>query len=285
MNDSEDKRDQTKIVPVESPLEVFKRHMVQLFDIDPDFVKNLEVRKGLEFDLNSLPTRREKMGYEWIPTEEDRKRSKSVPSWAKEVQCPKCGAIMVPLKSKDNTRFGENVTYQCHRVDEFQNMCLVVLTVMTGVYYCMRPGDFTKSDWDWENVAFQTVPVIPGAKVADISAKEDFQQPKSMNWCPWTKNTQNKVIWDSFWEIILRDGECGCDELRDRVLEIRPKDKNGSYRSKLDRELKTLPLQLQRRSGFVIKAYGGVFRIVGKAKGDPELHPYSDEAYRKEYGF
>ena len=284
MND-EDKRDLTKIVPIESPLEVFKRHMVQLFDLDPEFVKNLEIRKGLEFDLDHVPTRRENLGYEWIPTEDDRKRSKSVPVWAKEVICPKCGAIMVPIKSKAETRFGENVTYQCHRVDANQQMCLVVLTIMTGVYYCMRPGDFTKSDWDWESVAHQTVPVIPGVKVADISAKEDFQQPKSMNWCPWTKNTQNKVIWDTFWEIILRDGECGVDELREKVLEIRPKDKVGSYRYKLDRELKNLPDLMQKRSGYVIKSYGKVFRVVGKAKGDPDTHPYSDAQYRKEHGF
>lgn len=273
-------------VPVESALEVFKRHIVQVFDVDPELVESLQVREGLEFRIDEVPTRRERMGYSWVPTAEDRKRQKSVPKWAREVQCPKCGAIMTPLKSKFDTKFGENVTYQCHRLNEYREMCLTLVQLTTGVYYMMRPGDFVKSDWDWRKVAPETVPMIPGMRPVEMNPETDFVKPVEVPPNPWDKSVQGKVIWDIFWALIMETGECGYDELKQKVVEKRPQDgRPGKFRNKLDRELDSLPSWMQRRTGYVVKQFGRVYRVVGKSRGDFSAYPFSQADYRKVHGF
>jgi hypothetical protein len=265
-----------------SVVERFKEQILQIFDIDANVVENLQTRTD-EIEVSKYATRRERMGYSWIPTAEDRKRR--VPLWAREAQCPLCGAIMTPLKSKRDTKFGENITYQCHRVNEIREPCLTVVSITTGVYYLMQPGDFTSSDWNWREVSSETLAVIPGVKVSDVSPTEEFVRPETKPLNPWTKGkTQSKVIWNCFWDTILEDGECGVQELRDKVIAQRSQDKAGKFRSKLERDIDGLPSWMHRRTGYVVKQYGNVFRVVGKSKGDITSFPYSEKAYREEHG-
>lgn len=265
------------------PVEILKARILGVFDIDEELVMNLKVRPSLEIDVALIPTRRERMGYAWIPTAEDRKTK--VPQWAREVQCPKCGAIMVPLNSKNNTKFGENITYQCHATDNYRVPCLTVVQVMDGVYHFMRPGDFSKSDCNWQDVAPGTIGMIPGTKVANAKPVEQFVKVPFIPPNPWTKGkTQSKVIWEQFWKTIVEEDECGYQELIEKVQAVRPQDARGKFYRKLIRDIDTIPSWMFRRTGFVIKQYGKVFRVIGRDKGDITRYPYSNAEYRKQAG-
>lgn len=278
-------RDELVELAPESGIEVFKRHIVQVFDVDPEFVEKLTVRKGLKHDFREIPTRREEQGYEWIPTAEDRKRSKSVPDWARNVACPKCGGIMTPLTSKLQTRFGENVTYQCHTISSRHKMCLLQVQLMTGVYYMMRPGDFSKSDWDWQVVAQQTTPVVDGVEVEGVD-NSSSELPKVAPPNPWSKGrTQSKVVWEVFWSMMLEHGEVNIKQLRENIEEIRPQDKSGRHYERLERSIQGLPGRMLTRTGFVIKPFNGSFKFLGRSRGKLDLFPFSEETYRKEFGF
>ena len=77
----------------ETTLDILKRTMSLVFDLTEEQIESFPLRSNV-ISLEEVPTRRERMGYQWIPTPEDIKRR--VPKWMREVQCPKCGAIMVP---------------------------------------------------------------------------------------------------------------------------------------------------------------------------------------------
>lgn len=287
--DLEDRRDELAEVTIESPLEVFKRHMVQLFpELDPEVVKNLKVREGLELDPNEIPTRREELGYAWVPTTEDRRKHKSVPRWARDVRCPRCGTVMEVITSKYQTKFGENVTYQCHRIDDKQRMCLTVVQVTTGTYYMMRPGDFTKSDWNWSRVAAQTnIPMVEGVSLKGAEPEEEFKLPERMPPHQWTKGrTLTRVVWEEFWRLAFEDdGAVSADQLMRAVQEIRPQDKEGNFYHKLERKILEIPDWMLLYTGFVIKNFNGTLKVLGRSRGDLREYPFSDENYRKEFGF
>lgn len=273
----------------ENSVDILKRNLQEVFDVPDGFFSSLKVRDDVELDASKIPTRRERLGYSWIPTSEDRRRARSVPKWARDVICPKCGAIMVPLKSKANTKFGENILYQCHYMNQNREMCLTVVSIQTGVYHMMRAGDFTRSDWDWKSLSMEMPVVIPGVKVkTEESVHEPEAMPEKMPPNPWTKGrTRSKVIWEKFWEIALRDnGEVGVDELVEEVQKIRPQDKKDySYKRKLEDSVWTIPSWMTRRTGYTIKNFGRVLRVKGKSRGDFSMYPFSEQSYRKEFGF
>ncbi|WP_267716736.1 hypothetical protein [Streptomyces sp. CoH17] len=275
-------------------LGMFKEKIKQVFDVDDEFLDKLEVREDLEVALADYATRRERLGYKWQPTAEDRKAR--VPKWAREVQCPKCGNIMIPLKAKRNgkpkdanelnhPKFGETITYQCHATDEFRRPCLAVVVLTTSVGYLMRPADFTPSDWNWMEVAPQTVPMIPGAKVKEIKATVQTVVPEIVPTNPWDKKgAMSYQLWKNFWEIAMRDdGEVGYDELKEAVQKARPQDKT-KYLARLKSELDSLPSWMQKRSGYTVKLFGNAYRVVGISKGHLDWFPYSDPEYRKAHG-
>lgn len=269
----------------ESMLDVFRRQISEVFDLSEEQVAEFKVREEL-VSLYDSPTRRERLGYQWVPTETELK--KRAPKWAREVQCPKCGAIMTPLKVKGvSRRYGENITYQCHRVDINREICLTLVQVYDGVWHFMRPGDFTPGIWGWEGVADETVAVIPGTKILDAAPEADFIKPHVIPPNPWSKGkTSSRVIWNVFWTTIMEDGEIGHKELIEKVQEIRPQDKRaGRTRTKLYRDVDNIESWMQRRTGYVVKQFGQVFRVVGRSRGDHGMYPYSSEQYRKEHGF
>src|SRR6476659_194164 len=116
-----------------SPEELLKERVVELFDIQPELLDGWKMREREVLDPNEVPTRREIMGYKWIPTEEERKSK--VSQKFREVPCPACQGIMTVLKSKTDKKFGETITYQCHNVNEFREMCLMVVAITTSVWH------------------------------------------------------------------------------------------------------------------------------------------------------
>lgn len=266
-------------------IDSLKRAIVNLLDVDEEYVESLQPKEGVVVDLEDTPTRREAMGYSYIPTPQEVRRQKSVPKWARQVQCPKCGSIMTVIKAKRDIKFGENIMYQCHTVGQDYNMCLVVVQITTDTFYWVRPGDFTATDWDWRSISEECTPVLPGVEVKGHDPEPEFVKPVEIPPAPWIKRVVRLVIWEKFWESIMTEGEVGFGELVEAVQEERPQDKEGKFLNTLRELVEDLPEWMQLHTGYVVKSFGGVFTVVGKDRGSMEFYPFSDEAYREKHGF
>ena len=234
-----------------------------------------------EINLDELPTRRELMGYKLNPTHADVRRR--VPDWAKHVICPVCGYTTVPLKTRP-TKWGECITYQCHREVTPRVYCLAVVQVTVGSPFWLRAGDFISSDYDWKEVAEETTLVLPGDRVVQSQVTQDFELPERKPPNPWERRgVQSHVVWDVLWESLVSDGCIEIAELVERVQKRRPKDKSYPGLRKLMSSVDYIPSWVTKRSGFVIKEIDRTFYVKGKTQGDVTKAPYSSELYRKEF--
>lgn len=264
---------------------IFKEHIYQYFDISKEELDKLKPREEIEVEVDLAESRRKRMGFTYLPTSLEEKHRKTVPKWAREVQCPKCGAIMDVLKSKRSTKFGESVLFQCHAVDLYYEACLTIMQLTTDTFYWMRASDFTSTDWDWQQVAEETVPVLPNGKPIAHDPTGKFIKPVEIPPCPWQKRVTKKVLWEKFWEEIMEHGEISSSELTALVQEEREQDKRGKFARNLHDLVDTLPTWMQQRTGYVIKDFANIFTVVGQSRGALDMYPFSDEDYRTKHGF
>lgn len=264
---------------------LFKEHIYQFFDISKEELDKLKPRKSVEVEVDLVESRRQRMGFRYLPTSLDEKHRKTVPRWAREVQCPKCGAIMDVLKSKRSLKFGENVLYQCHAIDQYYEACLTVVQITTDSFYWMRASDFTSTDWDWQEIVEETVPVLPNGKVIAHDPTDKFIKPVEVPPCPWQKRVTKRVLWEKFWEAIMEQSEINASELITLVQEEREQDKKGKFARNLYELVDTINIWMQQRTGYVVKDFNNILTVVGKSRGSLDLFPFSDEGYRKKHGF
>jgi hypothetical protein len=201
---------------------------------------------------------------------------KALPDWAKEVQCPVCHRLMTPIRVKPDNQWGETVTYQCHNNLTPDRICFAVVQLTTTVRYFMRPGDFSNSEFDWRQVAPETIPATP--QIAAQQSPSTFTVP-AVPPCPWIRETASQIAWNSFW-----------GPVRPRQPVIRPvaeilqavvKAKGDT--PKVHKLIDTLPTWMAQRTGYVVAVRSGKFELIGKTTGS--LEPYTDAAYRKKHGF
>lgn len=239
------------------------------------------VDHGKKVDLKKLPTRLERFGYSDVP--QVARYYRTANRWAKSVMCPVCGSPMTMLRGRKG-RYGENITYQCHAQTSPGKYCLCVITLTVGNNYWMRPGDFETCDFDWQDIANQTVQIRDGDHVEDTSVEGPFRLPEKAPPCPWVREVLNKAIWDVFWEDILTDGKVYADTLIRKVQEKRPQNTTGKPLFKLNQEVSTLTQWMTDRTGLVVRERNNVFTVIGKTKGKSDLAPWNDQEYRREFG-
>lgn len=240
-----------------------------------------ELEHGKEIDLEKLPTRKERLGYESV--ERVSRYYKSAKKWAREVMCPVCGGHMEMLKGRKG-RYGENLTFQCKAQTAPGEYCLCVIVLTVGNNMLMRPGDFESCDFDWKAVAGETIAVNDGDNILQSRVEEGFKMPSEAPPNPWSRQVQARVIWEVFWRIALETGgRVPIERLMSEVQEVRPKDKSGRPLFKLRREMSTLTRWMSDRTGFVVKARGEEFYVVGKANGSYDMYPFSEEKYREKF--
>lgn len=234
-------------------------------------------------DLEKMPTRLERLGYQSSNIPKAARYFDKAESWAKTVMCPVCGTNMVMLKGR-KTAYGDNITYQCQAQTAPGKYCLVVMSLTVGNNYFMRPGDFETCDMGWERIASQTFQLNDDDELLQSSVQEEFERPKATPTNPWDRNVQSKVIWEEFWKAIMEKGMITDRELMEAVQDARPGDRKGKPLFKLRREIETLPRWMSKRTGYVVKQRGPVLTVVGKAPGDYNSFPFSEESYRKQHG-
>ncbi len=188
-----------------------------------------------------------------------------LPEWARDVQCPKCQAIMMPKKAKPDKQWGETLTWQCHS-------CLSVVTLTETVRNIIMPGTFDSSFYDWREIAN----VSPPVDLVEIPKVPVFTGVVGTPPSPWKTAVLSKVVWDQFWYNYKKG--ITRDQLVDLVVA-----KGKPYNAKLRELVDSIPQWITARTGFVVKInkVSGNFDIIGKTTGNPNLFPYSDAAYRR----
>jgi len=210
------------------------------------------------------------------PSLSDVEVKKDLPAWAKEVQCPVCHGLMVPIRVKPDRQWGETITYQCHNNLPSGKICFAVIQVTTTVGYFMRPGDFSVSEFDWRQVAPETVPAT--SQLAAALSPSTHSVP-AIPPCPWIRETASRVAWNAFWgpvkprKPVIRP----VAEIEQAVISC----KGDS--PKVRKLLSTLPSWMAERTGYVVAVRSGNYELIGKTTGS--LEPFVDEKYRKTHGF
>ena len=190
-----------------------------------------------------------------------------LPAWARDTLCPIDGAVMMPLKAKADTQWGESITWQCRA-------CRAVVTVNTSSPSIMSPGDFSSSMFNWKEVSLSSEPFTD-----DKIEKSDFTGVPEIPPRPWSRNTNNSVLWDIFWQLHSSSSNCTPEDLLQGAIAI----KGDS--PKLRELVKTLPEWMAEKTGYAVKLRSGVFSVVGKTAGNLNEAPYSDVEYRRKHGF
>lgn len=263
--------------------EHFKQQIREVFEEDNQLFDQLVERSSRPLDLENYPTRSSILGRTGLTEDQVRR---DVPEWAKNVQCPRCGTIMTPVRAKPDRQWGENITYQCHGEDKNGRLCLLVVQLTTVCNSVLRPGDFSESDWNWREVAKET-PIVTENTTVSSSVTRSTEGPVVTPPLPWKREVLNKAIWEAFWEIYFEVGPHSVPIriLTERVKELRPTDTSPHSLRKIDEKIAEVPQMIRMFSGFAVKKIKDSFFIIGKSKGDHSLYPYSDPTYRKDFGF
>lgn len=185
---------------------------------------------------------------------------------------------MTPLRAKKDRQWGESIVFQCHNMGAKNKICLLVQTVTTSVPFFMRTGDFSDSQFDWKSVAPQTIPEDKANELHIGTEKVAFVLPQEAPPSPWIRETATKIVWDSFWTAILKNGEIAVDALRLALF-----DKKGKS-PKTEKLIEQVPEWITGHSGYSVVKQGSSFKVVGKTMGNNKLFPYSDPKYRKAHG-
>jgi hypothetical protein len=233
--------------------------------------------------MNTLPPTRTERIFNAEPiTEEDLKKEAS--PHRREISCPKCSSTMTMIKVSNRKDDYETTTYQCHGAKAGGKLCLLVMSLTDSVPFYMRPGDFDKGDAGWQAGHTQTVPqkdaeALVKAKV--VAPKAAFAGVAHRPIYPGNKSTLNKVIWDLFWDDIMKDGKCKKLSLEARTVVAKGQN------SKTDAALKSVTQWITERTGYAIKLQDDHYVISGKTVGGKGAagQPFSDESYRKLHGF
>lgn len=253
--------------------------------IESSVDRELKLVDGLnsprEIDLSILPTRRERMGYEWIPSEEDRRNQ--APRWAQYVECPVCKGQMTLIKLKKDTQWGHNLTFQCHNT-KAERHCLAVVQLTTGSTYYMRPGDFEFSDFDWRKVAIETVEVCEGDTIIQSPSDRPIDRPVLRPYNPWKRTTSPEhILWNLFWDDIMKVGFVSYEDMCFEAEQIRDDLADLPRYKKI---VQDFPAWIEERSGYTVHTdSAGIMCINGRGRGSKEGLPYSDKEYRQQHGF
>lgn len=199
------------------------------------------------------------------------------------VQCPlHPWQLMTPIKVRAH-RYGEHISFQCHAVDEFSRMCLMIADFFRPIESAsyLRPGDVLKHE-SWRKAVDEVQTINREQSVnRPFEAKKPevtFLPPN-----PWSKKgTLVYVVWDAFWTAMYEHGECTVDELFEAW-----QSKRGDYQKKqlYDMTLGTSPLTswMRKRTGYVIKLFGDRWKVVGRSEGQLDKYPWSSDDYRQKF--
>lgn len=204
------------------------------------------------------------------------------------VHCPRhAHYLMTPIKIF-RSYHGYSVLFQCHYIDEKDQPCLMINQIYESLTSksWMRPGDVLDYESDWSMALEKVVELNNADRVTRPSGSKQVEElvitkaPPN----PWNKPLSTAyIIWDVFWEKIIQNGECTFDELEAEYLN-RKGTVDRQYR---DYTLGSQPLDewIYHRTGFIIKKYGFTWKVIGRGEGKSDRIPWSEESYRKEFGF
>lgn len=202
------------------------------------------------------------------------------------IQCPiHPWHLMTPVKI-GSSNYADRITYQCHAVDEFQRMCLMIIEVISpreGSMSFIKPGDILAHE-SWKDVIDEVQKINRETRIKSphTGGVEEVVVP-FMPPNPWTKKgTIAYIVWETFWENVMQKRECSVEDVQKSWIEKR----GETQMSKLyNYTLGTYPLVnwMRRRSGYVVKLYGDIWRVVGRSEGEEGEFPWSNDAYREAF--
>lgn len=241
------------------------------------------------FELSGLTegkSRAEKLyGADWKKWVLDKSKA---PMEVMYVNCPRHAEyLMTPIKFFKSA-YGYSVTFQCHHLDDTDKPCLIISQVFEaqiGSKAWLKPGDILDYE-SWEKALDHVQRInMQDRVIRDTESVEDSLELTKAPPNPWNKpGTVAYIIWEVFWDKIVTEGYCSLRTLEEEYLQ---RATNKNMKQFQDYTVRTYPLEqwITQRTGFVIKKFGDSYKIVGRTEGKEDRFPWSEESYRKEFGF
>lgn len=236
-------------------------------DLPPSVAKLILKAKPKTLDLSGLPSRSQRLG-------EAPRDLPEVSEWARTVVCPRCEGLLTPVKAKADKQWGESITYQCHNPYQ-KTMCLLMVEISTSNRFKVTTEDFTNSDFSWKPVALDSVPVLGEMKPVDTYPFK-LSPPN-----PWVKKTVRSVVFQTFWQEFMKKKSVDAVNFKFQIHKDYPQ---YGY-EKVSPAVDSLPVWMEEHTGFVFAKSNGVYKCMGKGKGNLSLAPFSSAKYRLDFGF
>lgn len=201
------------------------------------------------------------------------------------VECPiHPWHLMTPVKI-GVSRYAERVTLQCHGIDQYQKMCLIIVEVLKpleGSHSYIKPGDILNHE-SWRDVIEEVQKInretrVKGPQVGVEEMAIPFKPPN-----PWDKKgTMIYIVWETFWSKIMEKGECSIEDIN-QAWTARRGEKQLQRLHTITVGTSPIASWMRKRTGYVVKLYGDVWRVVGRSEGEEDRFPWSSEQYRESF--